>query len=103
MKKSTTIHLVLITAFLAACNKPMYQQEYYTPGYYPGNEPDSTNSCPIEGSDLPPDYYNWIYGFRPYGNFYFDPTLSINIYYQRHYRETVLRSGFGGKITGISS
>ena len=103
MKKSTTIQLVLITAVLAACNKPMYQQEYYTPGYYPGDEPDSTNSCPIEGSYLPPDYYNWMYGFRPYGSFYVDPGININVYYQRHYRETVWRSGFGGRMHGISS
>jgi hypothetical protein len=102
MKKSTTIHLVLITAALAACNRPMYQQEYYSPGYYPGDLPDSTNSCPIEGSDLPFDYYNWMYSFRPYGSYYVDP-ININIYYQRHYRGTVWRSGFGGRIHSISA
>ena len=102
MKKSTTIHLVLITAALAACNRPMYQQDYYTPGYYPGDLPDSTNSCPIETTDLPFDYYNWMYAFRPYGSYYVDP-ININFYYQRHYRQTVARSGFGGKITAISS
>src|SRR5258708_17766710 len=101
MKKTTCMHLVLITAALAACNRPMYQQEYYTPGDYPGDLPDSTNSCPIEGTWLPPDYYNWMYGFRPYGSFYLDP--NINIYYQHHYRETVWRSGFGGKHYSISS
>jgi len=98
MKKSTTIHLVLITAALAACNRPMYQQEYY----YPGDLPDSTNSCPIECTNLPFDYYNWMYSFRPYGSYYVDP-ININIYYQRHYRTTVLRSGFGGKIHAISA
>ena len=102
MKKTTCIHLVLITAALAACNKPMYQQEYYTPpGYYPGDLPDSTNSCPIEYSQFPPDYYNWMYGFRPYGGLYVDP--DINFYYQYRYRATVHRSGFGGKIYGVGA
>jgi hypothetical protein len=81
MKKTGCIRLVLITAALAACNRPMYQQEYYTPGYYPDDLPDSTNSCPIEYSNLPLDYYNWMYGFR----FYPYPM-------QAH------RGGFGGKI-----
>jgi hypothetical protein len=103
MKKTACIQLVLITAALAACNRPMYQQEYYTPGYYPGDPPDSTNACPIEYSQFPPDYYNWVYGFRPYGSFYFDPSVNINFYYYRHYRETVHRSGFGAKIATISA
>ncbi|HXB08749.1 MAG TPA: hypothetical protein VNW04_16575 [Puia sp.] len=102
MKKTTGIKLVLITAALAACNKPMYQQGYYSdPVYYSGDQPDSTNSCPIEYSQLPPDYYNWLYGFRPYGGFYVNP--SINFYYLRYYRGTVTRAGFGSKINTISS
>ena len=102
MKKTACIHLVLITAALAACNRPMYQQEYYTPpAYYPGDPADSTNSCPIEYSDLPPDYYTWLYGIRPYGSYYIDP--SINFYYVHRYRATVLRSGFGGKIQAVGA
>ena len=100
MKKTTCIQLVLITAALAACNRPMYQQEYYPSGY-PGDLPDSTNSCPIEYSQLPPDYYNWLYGFRPYGSVYVDPY--INAYYLHRYRETVVRAGFGGRIHAVSS
>lgn len=103
MKKSTAIHLVLITAALAACNRPMYQQEYEAPANYPGDPPDSTNSCPIECTDLPLDYYNWMYAFRPFGSYYVDPGININIYYQRHYRQTVWRSGFGRKIQGVST
>jgi hypothetical protein len=103
MKKSTAIHLVLITAALAACNRPMYQQEYQAPAAYPGDLPDSTNSCPIESAYLPFDYYNWMYAFRPYGSYYVDPTININFYYPWHYGGSVHRSGFGGKIQGISS
>ena len=101
MKKTTCIKLVLITAALAACNRPMYQQEYYSPGYYPGDLPDSTNACPIEYSQLPPDYYNWLYGFRPYGGFYIDPY--INVYYVHPRHGHVVRSGFGGGGHSISS
>ena len=101
MKKTACIHLVLITAALAACNKPMYQQEYDSPEYYAGNPPDSTNSCPIENTFMPPDYYNWLYAFRPYGGFYVDPT--INVYYLHLYRAHVHRSGFGAKIHSIGS
>jgi|SRR5579871_3139887 len=103
MKKTTCIHLVLITAALAACNRPMYQQEYYSPEYYPGDLPDSTNACPIGYSQLPPDYYNWLYSFRPYGSYYVDPSINIDLYYGHRYRETVVRAGFGGKTTAISS
>ncbi|HLZ87896.1 MAG TPA: hypothetical protein VKQ52_11665 [Puia sp.] len=101
MKKTACIQLVLITAALAACNRPMYQQEYYSPAYYPGDLPDSTNSCPIDYSPFPPDYYNWWYGFRPYGTVYVDPY--VNVYYRHRHRETVRRSGFGGKISAVSS
>ena len=102
MKKTTCIKLVLITAALAACNRPMYQQEYYSPGYdYPGDPPDSTNACPIEYSQLPPDYYNWLYGFRPFGGFYIDPY--INAYYVHPRHGHVVRSGFGGGGHSISS
>ncbi|MBS1663694.1 MAG: hypothetical protein JST68_21805 [Bacteroidetes bacterium] len=66
MKKTACIQLVLITAALAACNKPLYQQD---PVYYEGDAPDSTNSCPIADPYLyayQPDYFNWISAFRYY-------------------------------------
>jgi hypothetical protein len=89
MKKSNAINLVLITAAMAACNRPLYQQRpdgYEDPGYSadatagpltagpdsgltagPGSRAsadaaDSTNSCPVESSELPPDYYDWYNG-----------------------------------------
>lgn len=93
MKKTSVIHLVLITAALAACNKPMYQQQYYTQGYYPGDPPDSTNSCPVEYDDYPPDYYNWFYGFRPYGSYYVD--LNMIFRHRNRYGSPVHRAGFG--------
>jgi hypothetical protein len=94
MKKSTCIQLVLITAALAACNKPMYQQQDYDPGYYEaGDPPDSTNSCPIELSAMPPDYYNWLYCFRPYGTITLEPNI-IGFYAYQPLRH-VTRAGFG--------
>jgi hypothetical protein len=103
MKKTACIKLVLITAALAACNRPMYQQEYPDPVYYTGDLPDSTNSCPIEYSDFPPDYYYWMYGFRPYGGFYFEPNINLNWYYRHQYRQTVLKAGFGTKISTVGA
>lgn len=101
MKKSTTIHLVLITAALAACNRPLYQQD--TPEYYQqpqdfrGDPADSTNSCPLGASqsDLPPDYYTWYSGFRPYGYDYGGDPFFINSYYFFRYSATIIRAGFG--------
>ncbi|GGB10646.1 hypothetical protein [Puia dinghuensis] len=92
MKKTSCIKLVLITAALAACNKPIYQQGSYLPDYYPSDPPDSTNSCPIDYPqllpDFSPDYYTWLYGFRPY---------------HHHHRAGVSRAGFGGGGHTISS
>lgn len=87
MKKTPYIRLVLITAALAACNRPLYQQA--TP---PPDDVDTTQACPIETSYLPPDYYIWYYGFRPYGNYYYDPFWLDNFYFYRSGRS---RGGFG--------
>ncbi len=96
MKKSLCIQLVLITAALAACNRPMYQQAPYDvdPYAYPGDAPDSSNACPIESADLPPDYYTWLSCFRPYGTVTVDPDI-YGFYYHR-YHGTIIRAGFGG-------
>lgn len=92
MKKTTTIQLILITAALAACNKPLYQQD---PVYYSASDlPDSSNSCPIVDT-YPPDYYpldyfNWLYAFR----------------YYPHYRaahSNIIRSGFGHRLSSVGS
>ena len=114
MKKTNAINLVLITAAMAACNRPLYQQRpdgYEDPGYSadaptgpltagPGMRPatgpdscltagpysgaaadaaDSTNSCPVESSALPPDYYDWYNGTGPFGSFTVD--FNINGFY----------------------
>ncbi len=105
MKKTNAINLVLITAAMAACNRPLYQQRsdgYEDPGYSagapadalatgpagrptPGPGPadaalrDSTNSCPVESSELPPDYYDWYNGMGPFGSFTID--FNINGFY----------------------
>jgi hypothetical protein len=99
MKKTHAINLVLITAAMAACNRPLYQQKnagYEDPGYsadvpagtspgVPGpgpgpgladtSRPDSTNACPVESSALPPDYYDWYNGAEPFGSI----TVNFNI------------------------
>jgi hypothetical protein len=97
MKKTNAIQLVLITAAMAACNRPLYQQRpdgYEDPGYstdapagtsagVPGPGPgpadtagpDSTNSCPVESSALPPDYYDWYNGAGAFGSI----TVNFNI------------------------
>ena len=105
MKKTNAIQLVLITAAMAACNRPLYQQRpdgYEDPGYSadapagtsagvpgPGPRPgpgpadtagpDSTNSCPVESSALPPDYYDWYNGAGAFGSI--TVNFNINGYY----------------------
>jgi hypothetical protein len=85
MKKSNAINLVLITAAMAACNRPLYQQPpdgYDDPGYStgaPADAADSANSCPVESSDLPPDYYDWYNGAGAFGSFTVD--FNINGFY----------------------
>ena len=114
MKKSNTINLVLITAAMAACNRPLYQQRpegFEDPGYSagapvgpptagpgirpatgpdscltagpyggaPGDAADSTNSCPVESSTLPPEYYDWYNGTGAFGSFTVD--FNINGFY----------------------
>jgi hypothetical protein len=107
MKKTNAIHLVLITAAMAACNRPLYQQRpdgYEDPGYstgasagaltagpaggtpggiadagLPADYADSTNSCPVESSALPPDYYDWYNGAGTFLSFNVD--ININGFY----------------------
>jgi hypothetical protein len=103
MLKTNAIQLVLITAAMAACNHPLYQRpaagyedpEYSTdasagsPTAGPGprgtvdaDAPDSTNSCPVESSWLPPDYYDWYNGSGPFGSV--TVNFNINGYYAYH-------------------
>jgi hypothetical protein len=91
MKKTTCIQLVLITAALASCDRPMYQR-----GSYVETEdlPDSTNSCPLVQYDLPPDYYIWYAGLQP-DYFYFGDGFSLGGYYGYRYPATIARAGFG--------
>jgi hypothetical protein len=106
MKKTTCIQLVLITAALAGCDRPLYQQrpDYpgaYDPGPYSsnpyssmGDQPDSSNSCPLVQSQLPPDYYIWYSGLQPY-DFYYGDGFSLGSYYAYRYPATIVRAGFG--------
>jgi hypothetical protein len=111
MKKTNCIQLVLITAALAGCDRPLYQQgpEYsglyeqapYSPGTYSpppsapmGDRPDSGNSCPLVRSTLPSDYYLWYSGLRPYDDYYGEG-FSLDGYYNYRYPATVIRAGFG--------
>ncbi|HLX66253.1 MAG TPA: hypothetical protein VKR41_04630 [Puia sp.] len=134
MKKTTCIRLVLITAALAGCDRPLYQQgpDYsganapgsgapgsgaagssnsgsYDP-YSPspddrsaGEGPDSTNSCPLVDSQLPPDYYLWYSGLRPW-DFYYGDWFNLDGYYAYRYPATIVRAGFGkigyGRVGG---
>lgn len=127
MKKTPFIRLVLITAALASCNRPMYQQQQQNMPEY--ESADSTNvspeSCPITWDDLPPDFYIWNYSFRPYGFFFGGPYQS-DLYYSvvlahRHHgnypltgpiihrpgitgnRSGILRSGFGSNFHTVVS
>ena len=105
MKKTHRIQLVLITAALAACDRPLYQQgsDYppapgsdQTSAYYPrmGDEPDSTNSCPLAQSQLPPDFYLWYDGLQPF-DFYYGSGFNLNGYYVYRAPATIARGGFG--------
>jgi hypothetical protein len=96
MKKTTTIQLVLITVALAACNRPLYQQDppEYQQDVPQAEAPDSTNACPLAPDYLPPDYYTWFYGFQPYGMYYEDPFYLEGYYYYREHH-VIIRHGFG--------
>ena len=98
MKKTTCIQLVLITAALAGCERPLYQQgPDYSGSYSP--EPDSSNSCPLGQSTLPPDYYLWYSGCWP-NDLYFGYGFNLDGYYAYRYPATIIRAGFGR--TGFS-
>jgi hypothetical protein len=111
MKKTKCIQLVLITAALAGCDRPLYQQGPDYPGsYYPapdaqspyysgGDEPDSSNSCPLVQSQLPPDYYLWYSGLRRW-DFYFGDGFNLEGYYAYRYPATIVRAGFGNIAYG---
>jgi hypothetical protein len=117
MKKTKCIQLVLITAALAGCDRPLYQQGSDYPVSNPplsgppgnprnlpaGDEPDSTNSCPLVDSQLPPDYYLWYSGLRP-GDYYFGDWFNLDGYYAYRYPATIVRAGFGkigsGRVGG---
>src|SRR5580704_3037380 len=66
-------------------------------------EADSTNSCPMAGSQLPPDYYLWYSGLRPWDFFYGD-WLNLEGYYAYRNPRTIVRAGFGriayGRVGG---
>ena len=115
MKKTACIRLVLITAALAGCDRPLYQQGPDYPGasdpggyssgsydpyssnsYNPptGEQPDSGNSCPLVQSQLPPDYYIWYSGLQPW-DFYYGDGFSLDGYYAYRYPATIVRAGFG--------
>lgn len=103
MKKTKCIQLVLITAALAGCDRPLYQQApTYAGPYYPmdgaaagvGGVPDSTNSCPLDQSTLPPDYYLWNSGLQPF-DFYYDGPFRLFGYYAYRFPALVVRAGFG--------
>lgn len=120
MKKTNGIQLVLITAALAACNRPMYQQgpgytgsnavpppaansTYENPNHIDlseGDAPDSTNSCPIVDSQLPPDYYIWYDGLRPFFDLYWDNWFGLNGYYAYRYPASPIRPGIRTTIRG---
>jgi len=129
MKKTKCIQLVLITAALAGCDRPLYQQgpdypvsripnsdppasgtsgsyDPYSPNpSYPptGDEPDSGNSCPLVDTQLPPDYYLWYSGLQPWDYFYGD-WFNLDGYYAYRYPATIVRAGFGkigyGRVGG---
>ena len=105
MKKTHRIQLVLITAALAACDRPLYPrgpdyaqaaEKNQTSAYYPpiGDPPDSTNSCPLAQSQLPPDFYLWYSGLQPF-DFYYGSGIGRNGYYVYKSRTTIARGGFG--------
>ncbi len=100
MKKTRVIQLVLLTAALASCNRPLYQQSSRQDPRE-GDQPDSTNACPMTPDNLPPDYYAWYYSFRPYGIYSGDPYW-INGYYSffvyRPRRRAGATGGFFGPI-----
>ena len=91
MKKTTYIQLVLITAALAGCDRPLYQHQQ---GPEAGDRPDSSNSCPLVQSVLPPDYYIWYSGLRPF-EYYYGDGFNLDGYYAYRYPLKVVRAGFG--------
>lgn len=112
MKKTPFIQLVLITAALAACNRPLYQQQVELTE----DDTDTTNTCLMLPPDLPPSYYTWYYGFRPYGCYYdescwinnnfslfFGQTYLTNPGIHYHGHSGITRSGFGRHVHTVGA
>jgi hypothetical protein len=112
MKKSSKIHLVLVTAVLASCNRfviPDQPQAGYTPdpsltaAPLPGDD-SSGCVCGIDSaySNYPLDYYNFYFSGQPYAY----PHRPASLYWRGawwHNRVFVVRGGFGKAAASTAS
>ncbi|HLY70860.1 MAG TPA: hypothetical protein VKR53_14105 [Puia sp.] len=104
MKKTSCIHLALITAALSSCSKPAY---WRTP-----EDPDSADRAPSYGDSCvyDPAVDMWRYSFQHFIDDYFyyyslpgyhsAETASGNITTMR--RPAVVRGGFGKTLAVVS-
>jgi hypothetical protein len=102
MKKTAKIHLVLVTAMLASCNRviiPDQPEAGYTPD-------PSLTAAPLYGDDSTACAYNYNYNFyfstQPYAYRY----RSASLYRQganRHNHFFVVRGGLGKAAASTAS
>lgn len=108
MKKSKCVELVLITAVLAACNKPEKEWESGNKVYL-----RSDSTAPYTHGRAPLGAALWFFAFRPYGSFrnglyqragYYSGALNqrSNIG-SNGFKTGIVRGGFGRSGYSVSS
>ncbi len=112
MKKSTAIHLVLITAALASCNQKKEPEWGTGNKTYVRGDSTAPYTRAHHGSGLGTAFL-WYYAFRPYGN-YNNGTYTRAGYYSgaisgagnvgsNGFKGSVTRGGFGRSGYSVSS
>ncbi len=112
MKKSKYIELVLITAVLASCNKPIKDRPGEGKTYLRSDTTAPYSRAYSHHSGIG-NALLWYYAFRPYGNYY-NGSYSRAGYYsdginersnvgQNWVKSNIVRGGFGSASYSVSS
>lgn len=112
MKKTSKIHLVLVTAILASCNRviiPDQPEAGYTPDpsltAAPLNNDDSLEcACGVDTTyfNYPLNYFNFYFSSQPYAYRYRPASLyRQGVYWHNHF--FVVRGGFGKASASAAS
>lgn len=96
MKKTAKIHLVLVTALVAACNRVI------TPTHQDFTPLDSLNAIDTTYYQYPLDYFNFYFSSWPYAYRYRPASLyRRGAYWHNHV--FVVRGGFGRAAASTAS